>query len=59
MKYIKIKIGDYDIEKLNEIFENEKDFKPAAHEDQVIIDIMRQCIDENNIIEEIEEKTPE
>jgi hypothetical protein len=56
MKYIKIKIGDYDIKKLNEIFENEKDFKPAAHEDQIIIDIMRQCINEENIIEEIEEK---
>jgi len=59
MKYIKVKIGDYDIEKLNEIFENEKDFKPAAHEDQIIIDIMRQCINEENIIEEIDEETPE
>jgi len=59
MKYIKIKIGDYDIDKLQEIFEKESSFNPICSEDSIIIEIMRQCIDEDNIIEEIEEKTTE
>ena len=56
MKYVKIKIGDYDIEKLEEIFENENNFAPSCAEDQIIIDIMRQCINKDNILEEILEE---
>ena len=54
MKYIKIKLGEYDIEKIKEIFENEDNFKPACQEDSIIIEVMRQCIDENNIIDDDE-----
>jgi len=56
MKYIKIKIGDYDIEKLEEIFTHQKDFKPSCIEDQIIIDIMKQCINKDNVLEEISEE---
>lgn len=56
MKYVKIKLGEYDIEKIKEIFANEDDFKPSCQEDSIIIEVMRQCINEDNLIEEEDEK---
>ena len=54
MKYVKIKLGEYDIEKIKEIFENEDNFKPSCQEDSIIIEVMRQCINEDNIIDDEE-----
>ena len=41
--------------KLEEIFENDADFQPRCVEDQIIIEIVRQCIDPDNIVEEKDE----
>ena len=56
MKKIQVTIGDYDISKLEEIFEGENNFQPTCPEDQIIIEIMRQCIDPENIIKEEDEQ---
>jgi len=49
MKSVTIKIGSYDLETLEKIFTNEKDFKPKDPRDQLIIDIMRQVLDNPKI----------
>ena len=54
MKTIQIEVGDYDLSKLEEIFEGEDNFQPTCPEDQIIIEIMRQCIDPDNVVEEKE-----
>ena len=44
MKQVTIKIGDKDLEDLSEIFKNEADFKPQAKQDLLIIEILRQVL---------------
>ena len=55
MKKIQVTIGDYDLSKLEEIFEKEDNFQPKCTEDQIIIEVMRQCIDPENIVKEDED----
>ncbi len=45
MKSVTIKIGDYDFEVLEKVFENETDFKPTDPRDVLIIKIMKQVIE--------------
>ena len=56
MKHVTIKIGDEDINDLKEIFKNEADFKPQAKQDVLIIEILRQVLNnpKMNIIEEVD-----
>ena len=44
MKRVTINIGDRDLEDLSEIFKNEADFKPQAKQDLLIIEILRQVL---------------
>ena len=44
MKSVTIKIGDYDVEVLEKIFANETDFKPRDPRDELIVEIMRQVV---------------
>lgn len=39
-----IRIGELDIKTLQGIFENESDFKPQSREDRLIIEVMRQVL---------------
>lgn len=55
MKHVTIKIGDRDLEDLSEIFKNEADFKPQAKQDLLIIEILRQVL--NNPKVEINNET--
>tara|TARA_Y100000992_G_C20837501_1_gene292205 strand:- start:53 stop:232 length:180 start_codon:yes stop_codon:yes gene_type:complete len=45
MKSVTIKIGDYDVEVLEKIFANESDFKPRDPRDELIVEIMRQVVE--------------
>ena len=49
MKSVTIKVGDYDIEILEKIFSKESDFKPRDPRDELIIEIMRQVVDNPKI----------
>ena len=51
MKHVTIKIGDKDLEVLKDIFKNEADFKPQAQQDRLIIEILKQVL--NNSKSEI------
>ncbi len=44
MKHVTIKIGDKDLEVLKDIFKNEADFKPQAQQDLLIIEILKQVL---------------
>jgi len=44
MKHVTIKIGDKDLEVLKDIFKNEADFKPQALQDLLIIEILKQVL---------------
>jgi len=52
MKKIELLIGDYEYAKIEEIFENEQDFKPVDEKDKIIIKSLQQIINKNNIVEE-------
>lgn len=52
MKKIELLIGDYEYAQIEEIFENEQDFKPVHEKDKIIIKALRQIINKNNIVEE-------
>jgi hypothetical protein len=54
MKHVTIKIGDEDINDLKEIFKNEADFKPKVRQDILIVEILRQVLNnpKTDIIEE-------
>ena len=56
MKSVTIKIGDYDFEVLEKIFENETDFKPTDPRDELIIEIIKQVVN-NPRIDMLEEKS--
>jgi|TARA_R110000824_G_scaffold11384_2_gene49665 hypothetical protein len=49
MKSVTIKVGDYDIEVIKKIFENESDFKPRDPRDEMIIEVMRQIVENPKI----------
>jgi hypothetical protein len=49
MKSVTIKVGDYDIEVIKKIFENEADFKPRDPRDEMIIEVMRQIVENPKI----------
>ena len=49
MKQVTIKVGDEDIKDLKEIFKNESDFKPQVRQDMLIIEILRQVINNPKI----------
>lgn len=44
MKQVTINIGDQDLSDVAEIFKNEPDFKPQARQDYLIIEILRQVL---------------
>lgn len=54
MKQVTINIGDEDIKDLKEIFKNESDFKPQVRQDILIVEILRQVLN-NPKIEVVEE----
>ena len=49
MKSVTIKIGDYDVEVLEKIFANESDFKPRDPRDELLVEIMRQVVENPKI----------
>ena len=51
MKNVTIKIGDNGLEVLTDIFKSEADFKPQAQQDRLIIEILKQVL--NNSKSEI------
>lgn len=44
MKQVTINIGDEDLKDIADIFKNEADFKPQARQDFLIIEILRQVL---------------
>lgn len=52
MKKIELLIGDYEYAKIQEVFENEPDFKPVSETDQIIIKAMASIISPKNLVEE-------
>jgi hypothetical protein len=53
MKNVTIKIGDDDLTDLANIFKNESSFKPMTKEDNLIIQILKQVLNnpKNDIVE--------
>tara|TARA_R110002020_G_scaffold33003_1_gene101049 strand:+ start:265 stop:444 length:180 start_codon:yes stop_codon:yes gene_type:complete len=49
MKSVTIKVGNYDIETIEKIFANEPDFKPRDPRDELIVEILRQVMDNPKI----------
>ena len=49
MKEVKILIGDYEYNKIQEIFEQEKDFKPMTDADHIIIKALSAIIHPANL----------
>jgi hypothetical protein len=49
MKSVTITVGDYDLEVIEQIFENEKKFEPNDPRDELMIEIMRQVKDNPKI----------
>lgn len=45
MKKVSIIVGDYDVELLERIFENEAGFEPRDDRDKLLIQLMRQIIE--------------
>jgi hypothetical protein len=56
MKLVTIKVGDEDIKDLKEIFKNEADFKPQVRQDMLIVEILRQVLNnpKTEIVEHID-----
>ena len=44
MKNVTIKIGDNDLEVLKDIFKSEADFKPQSQQDMLIVEILKQVL---------------
>lgn len=44
MKTVTIRIGDEDLKNLSEIFVHEEQFKPQTKEDRLIVEILRQVL---------------
>jgi hypothetical protein len=49
MKSVTIKIGDYDVKTIEDIFEKEPDFKAKDPRDDLIVEILRQIKDNPKI----------
>ena len=49
MKSVTITVGDYDLEVIEQIFENESEFKPVDPRDELMIEVMRQIKDNPKI----------
>ena len=45
MKSVTVTIGDYDLEVIDQIFENESNFSPNDPRDELMIEVMRQVKD--------------
>jgi|TARA_R110000765_G_scaffold404435_1_gene500689 hypothetical protein len=45
MKSVTIKVGDYDIQTIEKIFENEKEFAPRDPRDELLVAILRQVVE--------------
>ena len=45
MKSVTITVGDYDLEVIDQIFENESNFSPNDPRDELMIEVMRQVKD--------------
>jgi len=45
MKSVTITVGDYDLEVIDQIFENESQFSPNDPRDELMIEVMRQVKD--------------
>ena len=45
MKSVTITVGDYDLEVIDQIFENESKFSPNDPRDELMIEVMRQVKD--------------
>ena len=45
MKSVTIKVGDYDIQTIEKIFENEKGFEPRDPRDELLVAILRQVVE--------------
>jgi hypothetical protein len=56
MKLVTIKIGDEDIKDLKEIFKNESELKPQVRQDMLIVEILRQVLNnpKTEIVEHID-----
>ena len=52
MKKIELLIGDYEYEKIEEIFEKEDNFEPVTETDQIIIKALSAIISPKNLSEE-------
>lgn len=52
MKKIELLIGDYEYEKIEEIFEKEDNFEPITETDQIIIKALSAIISPKNLSEE-------
>lgn len=44
MKQVTINIGDDDLKEIADIFKNEPDFKPQVKQDYLIIEVLRQVL---------------
>ncbi len=53
MKNVTIKIGDNDLEVVKDIFKSEADFKPQSQQDMLIVEILKQVLNnpKNEIID--------
>ena len=49
MKSVTVTIGDYDLEVIDQIFENESNFSPNDPRDELMIEVMRQVKDNPKI----------
>jgi len=49
MKEIRLLIGDYEYNAIQEIFKNEKDFKPATDNDAIIVQALAAIIHPDNL----------
>ena len=55
MKNVTIKIGNDDLEVLKDIFKSEADFKPQSQQDMLIVEILKQVLNNpKNEITDIE-----
>lgn len=52
MKEVKLLIGDYEYNAIQEIFENEKDFKPVTDKDAIIVQALSALIHPDNLMAE-------
>lgn len=52
MKRIELLIGDYEYEKIQEVFNKEPDFQPVSETDNIIIKALQTIISPKNLMEE-------